>query len=248
MSPAPHEDNPGDGVNASSYPHILGCLNQNSICGPTGSCFDASQVSPTHHFKPNATMSNSEAGLLNLLSLSMTIGGFGLEGPRISRPLVDVVHPEDPRTALAGNYWHAEVRRLFDISLARIQATIVDLAWSKNHDRAGYRSAYAEADMLSGACSSVKVHTIGWRNVNLIELVCLSVFLIFLWISTIKLGEHVLLVRLYQVLIGSFTRRLYRAAKVGFLASLATVNQEFRALPLQWRRITSHRSRSDEIA
>ena len=133
--------------------------------------------------------------------------------------LAETLHTGGTSLALDDDHWRKEIRHLFNIALARLQITLVDLAWGRYFSQAGYRRMFIDATFSKQACVSVKIRVPGWRNINLVEFLSFSVFLAMLWISTTKYEEHVLPVWFYRLLVDPFARQLDGAIRTGLWGS-----------------------------
>ena len=200
----------------SQHSRIFGCQEMNEVCGPGDLCFDMDPLRSDRFDTTNTSgiISASEAAMLNLLYISMARSSLGTSLGN-SRPNFPELLAERRRAgsislALDHEQWHKEVRRLYDVSLARLQIATVNIAWGKYSHSASYRPGLLDAEFsnVKGVCPSVKIRATGWRNINLFEFVSFSVFLIMLWILTARYQEHILLVWLYY-LIRPFVQRTF---------------------------------------
>ena len=217
----------------SQYPRALGCQESRAICNSDGACLDLEQLSapPGHRwpfFERSFKRTTSETAVLELLALSLSFSNIG-HGDSPANPglFAERLHSGSLSIALGNEHWQTEIRWLFEISLARLQGTTVDLAWGKNSGKPGY--GLAGNHSLEGACSSVKISTTGWRNLSLTEMVSYSVFLLSLWISTVKYGERILLVQFFRLLMGSQAQECYAAIKNRFDNLVLAIYQRVRA-------------------
>ena len=218
--PADLEGAPGLWTDSSEHPHILGCQESREICGLNGVCSDLEQFrlgqkDSWDDLGASSNRSVSEIETLELLDLLLSVSRIEYGASKNSGLLAERLHQGSLSLALDDKHWQLEIRRLFEISLARLQITAVNIARGKNSNRADYRVVNLPGwnpDIWRRACSSLKIETIGWKNINLVELVCFSAALFFLWISTIKYRERVLLLWIYMLLMGSLTR-LYEVVK-----------------------------------
>ena len=238
--PADLEDASGLWTDSSEHPHILGCQESREICGPTGVCSDLEQLrsgkkDSWDYLGASSNGSVSEMETFDLLYLLLSFSHIELGASKNSRLLAERLHDNSLSLALDDKHWQLEIHRLFEISLAHLQITAVNIARGKNSNRANYRLVDLPGwnpGIWRRACSSIKIQTIGWKNINLIEFVCFSAALSFLWISTIKYRERVLLLWIYILLMGPLTR-LYEVIKRNADNLVSAMSRVLRAMRWQ---------------
>ena len=179
--PADLESSDGYWIDSSEHPHILGCQDSTEICNSLGACLDLDEN--WDYFNASSDRPASEAAVLNLLGFSLSLSttrivSFELKVPRL---LVDRLHSGSLSLGLGSNHWHSEARRLFEISLARLQVTVFNTARGKNGNKDNYQLTPHEAGIFNQACSSFKIQTVGWKNISLLE------FIFFLDIPSIPM-------------------------------------------------------------
>ena len=125
-------------------------------------------------------------------------GFLGSKIPSSFRLLADDLRLGPFSIHLGNNRWESKALRLFNTSLSMTQKNVVDIGRGTFSDRPSYRVTTPRPE--GATSSSVKVPVIGWKNINVTEISCVVFSLMLLWITTIKLGEHILLVRLFTTL------------------------------------------------
>ena len=196
--------------------HDRGCQESKEICDPVENCLEIEQPRVVHKVHWNfvsTRFSRSASDAAILLALLLAFSTIGDIESGAVELLAERFRSGSRSLALDNKYWQAETRRLFDISLACLQGKVVNVARGKNSNMANYQSKFP--DVWKEACSSIKIQTTAWRNLNLTEFVCFSASLLFLWISTVRYGEHILFVRICRVLTGLVAQESYKIAKCG---------------------------------
>ena len=206
--PADLETDSGHWIDSSDAVHILGCDDVKEVCDSTGSCYQITAEWDGHVFAANK--SDSEAAVLTLMALSLQ-SVYSFLDDKIPELLADQYRTSNLSLALSNVHWQAEVRRLFEISNARLQIGVTNIARGRYSDEPGFWRLWpASSDEF---CPGILIRTNGWRNLNLLELVCFSTFLLFLWISTVKYGDEILLVLLHRRLMGPLAQLFAKLIK-----------------------------------
>ena len=193
MFPADLEIEPGHWIDSSDTVRVLGCQEYKEVCDPTGTCFEAKAQWGRHAFGANT--SESQAAILTLMALSLR-STISLAVVKLPELLADRVRTSILSLALDNTHWQAEMRRQFEITLARVQSSIIDIARGEHSEQTDFQRMWPAH--TGESCPSIKIRTTGWRNLNLLELVCYSAFLLILWVSTIKYKDEVLIVLVYR--------------------------------------------------
>ena len=201
--PADLEIEPGYWIDSTDAVHVLGCQEFKEACDPTGKCFEAKDQVGRHAF--GADISDSQAAILTLMALALrsTVPFAEVKLPEL---LADQVRTSNLSLALDDAHWQAEIRRHFEITLTRVQSAIFDIARGRDSTQPHFRRLWPARPNES--CPSIKIRATGWRNLNLMELMCYSTFLLLLWILTMKYKDEILLVLLYRNLMGLQAQRL----------------------------------------
>ena len=218
-------------MDKSQGPHVIGCQESRVFCDSTMNCFEIDSLGQSF-FSTDVNRSASEAAVLNLLQLSMTNSAMSAQGLSTIGLLAEKYHRGAVSIALADNHWHTEIRHFWHASLARLQAGVVDVARGKNGGRARYQEVYP--GLLTAACSSVKFQTVGWKNINLLQLVSLSCCLFLLWISTITFKGHVLLIWFYGLLIKPLACRVFELVE-NSIDLIANTSAKIQHLSWKWK-------------
>ena len=193
-------------IDTSQAPHVVGCQESRELCDSIGTCFEIDSLGESF-FRAGVNRSASEAAILNLLRLSLTNSAMASKELSALELLAERYHRGSVSIALDKEHWHTEIRHFWHISLACLQAEVVKVARGKNGGKARYQEVYP--GLMAAACSSVKIQTVGWKNLNLVQLVSLSLCLFLLWVSTITYKGRVLLVWLYRLWITPLTHRIF---------------------------------------
>lgn len=131
---------------------------------------------------------------LRLLGLSLkfsdTKAAFTYQDPSVldaqRRVLLIMSLPLDPEQ------WKIEARRIFEISLARMQGDILDIARGKGANEVSVSNLLGNSN--AEICSMIKFQAVGWSNVSLVGFVSLLGLAFVLYLSTIEVGKSILLV------------------------------------------------------
>ena len=225
-------------IDSSDQPHILGCQESSMICD-TAECYSIEQIrcgrrstSGLEIFNAGFNRSVSDLAVLNLLALSLANSYIGQRDLTVNKLLAERSEIIESKSellsfALDDKHWQTEIRRLFEVSLARLQGTVVDFARGKNSDRDNHVQSKQEA--WKEACSLIKIQTKGWKNINVVEFVCFSSFLLLLWISTIKYRDQILLVWMYRLVIEPLSNRSHNAINHGINKLITTTTRTLQA-------------------
>ena len=210
--PADLETESGYWIDSSDTVHILGCQEYKEVCDPTGACYEIKAQWDRQLF--GTSRSDSQIAALTLMALSLVQSSVSFDHGKIPEFLADQFRTSSLSPALNDEHWQAEVRRLFKISLARLQGGIVNVARGTYSDDPNFQRLWPTRS--NEFCPSIMIQTTGWRNLNLQELVYFSTFLLSLWISTIRYKDGVLLALICRGLTGLQAQRLCKLIKKGF--------------------------------
>ena len=208
MFPSDYEYHDGGWTDSSEYPHVMGCIESREICDTAKRCYKLREYRPKFGEAWEIPFSSpvqptSAQPVLDFLASSLD-PIFSLPFSRSFTLLADKMHSNGFATQLDDDHWKAGARRVFELGLAGVQVDIFNKARGKGSKQPGYR--LEEPRPESAACSSVKIPTMGWKNINLTELTCVAVSLSSLWMATIKHEERILLVWLFNAVNRPFTR------------------------------------------
>ena len=92
------------------------------------------------------------------------------------------------------------MHRRFNVSLAHLQSSVVDLVRGLHSRRASYDRFFPNPDAIKEAYSSVEFRIVGWKNINFVEFTLFSSFLLIVWILTIRYKERIILEWLFDCL------------------------------------------------
>ena len=234
--PADVEDPSDFWTDSSPYVHVIGCRETDELCNSAGVCYVLARNETTESFNISSAASASEAAVLKSPQSAMVLSTFASYLYNVPKLFAERLHFNGLSFALDDEHWHVEVRRQFDILLAHLQGAVVDMVRGKDSYKANHYELYPNPDAMKEACSRVKFQTVGWRNINVVELALFSTALFFLWISTIKYGERILLIWMYRLLTRSSTKRAYEALKERTRNGVAALVQSLmKLLKSVWR-------------
>ena len=185
---------------------------------------------------------------MNLLSIALMRTDIVLELPNAPELLAERLHSNSLSLGLDDDHWRQELRRRFDVTLATAQALVVEMVRGRQGDSMGQYRRWPQPDTIREACSSVKFQTVGWRNINFVELILFSAFLVMLWISTIKYEDRILLVWFFTSLAGPRACRTYQVSRGVIKASSTAIMDFMRALLHRKLRATHCQSNAEELA
>ena len=130
---------------------------------------------------------------------------------RLTFPMVAA--PLDPRQ------WELEAKKIFNVTLARMQTDISNIAQGVGTE---YQPHF---DLLANApqdpCGLIIVHAEGWKKISIVGLVGMLRLAAGLWILPIKVGGTMLLVRLYSNVCKPVVRGLVTGLHVLWLRCLS---------------------------
>ncbi|KAI4182726.1 MAG: hypothetical protein LQ346_006509, partial [Caloplaca aetnensis] len=115
--------------------------------------------------------------------------------------------------------WRLEAQRLFNVSLARMQIEITEMTRP--------RSIQPEEDVLENffrsspvdPCAMIMINADGWRNISVIGFASMLLLALGLWLVTMEIGDTIVLIWLYQMLVKPGMKILLRGLQyVGLLA------------------------------
>ena len=106
--------------------------------------------------------------------------------------------------------WRLEAQKLFNVSLARMQTEITEMTRP--------RKIQPEKDLLENffrnstvdPCSMIMINADGWRNISVIGFAGMFILAIGLWLVTMVIGETIVLIWLYGLLVKPGTQIVLR--------------------------------------
>lgn len=107
----------------------------------------------------------------------------GVEGP-MSLPL-------DP------HQWRLEAQKIFNISLARMQIEITEMARPRKIRPEDYLDNFFNQS-LADPCPMIKINADGWRNISVVGFAGMLILALGLWLVTMETGDTIVLICLYQ--------------------------------------------------
>ncbi|KAL8696923.1 MAG: hypothetical protein Q9201_007414 [Fulgogasparrea decipioides] len=181
--------------------------------------------SPTLDGSTRLPLSNGEITELRLLALALRFSDAAQAvylarspwldaAPRVLQDLQSL--PLDP------DQWKLESRKLFNISLARMQTDLWYMARGERLDPSifGY-------DMLENSpvdpCGMLKVKADGMKNISVFDFVAMSGLVLGLWVLTMEIGDTIVLFWLLNHLVRpAISGTVFLACKAwGFMVDLA---------------------------
>ena len=198
-------------MDPSPHPHIIGYRHTYEICDSDTRCFDQGNYDLWDRFSHDSNRSASEAAVMNLLTIAMRRAHSVMQLPLVPELLAERLHTTNLSIGLRNGHWQQEMRRRFDMQMSTVQNLIIDMIQERHDDSMGEYRIWPGPDTVREACSGVKFQTVGWRNINLVEMVLFSTLLLVLWISTIKYDGRILLTWLFVSLIGPRASRAYKS-------------------------------------
>ena len=228
--PATLEGSDSFWTDPASHAHSVGCRQSFEICGSDGECYNVADLDSWAPFSTGSNKSAAEVAVLNLLTIAMKRTDVVLELPNAPELLAERLHSNSLSLGLDDGHWRQEMRRRFNITLATVQGLVVDMIQGRHDDTMREFRVWPGPDTLRAACSSVKFQTVGWRNINLVELILFSTSLLILWISTIKYNDRIFLVWLFMSLTSPRFCRVYKVSKDVINAPFTAIAQTIKAL------------------
>ena len=128
--------------------------------------------------------------------------------------------------------WMVEVHKVFAISLARMQRTIHIIAVGPEEETRGYRKV--GRDWGFDLCGFTKVQTVGWKNINLMELIALMFLVLALWILMTKVGDGIVLMWLFADILSPVVKQTWIFVKL--LRQKVVIFLYYRVQGIQWLR------------
>ena len=163
---------------------------------------------PAPNDKIETHYSDEDITALRLLGLSLRYSDTASAVTLASSNWLDaasrVLEPERMLSLpLDPNQWQLESRKLFNVSLARMQMEMIEMTRT---DRKLYENRWDSlnnlfSNMSVDPCGLIKINAEGWRNISVVGFAGMFGLALGLWIITMDTGETIVLIWLYWTVV-----------------------------------------------